>query len=179
MKLDVEVRELGRVDHHALKAAVAETAPEVWLEDTLRQSKFSNVHAQTRSIVLLFCDGWPSITVTRRSGWDRFAGHAIPLMQSILSTHYKPKGTIIRAMVAKLLAGGVIARHRDAHPSFAVGHRIHVPLVTNDNVDFAVGSSIYNLKEGIAYEISNLDEHGVHNRSSEDRVHFIFDYVET
>jgi hypothetical protein len=80
-------------------------------------------------------------------------------------------------MLAKLVAGGVISRHRDEHPSFAIGHRVHVPLITNDQVDFTINDEVFHLSEGVAYEVSNLDYHSVVNRSTEDRVHFIFDYA--
>lgn len=178
MKLDSGVRELGRVDHTALKTAVAAFPPNAWLEDTLRQDAFAEVHSQTRSIILLFCEGWPKIQISRRRGWDYFAPQAVPLIQSICDAHYSPRGAVIRAMVAKLVAGGQIAPHEDAHPSFAVAHRVHVPLVTNDQVDFTIAGSVYNLREGLAYEVSNLDVHSVHNRSGQDRIHFIFDYAE-
>ena len=38
-----------------------------------------------------------------------------------------PGGTIIRAMAAKLLPGGVITPPRANHPSFHYGHRIPIP----------------------------------------------------
>ncbi|MBK7902003.1 MAG: hypothetical protein IPJ97_02925 [Proteobacteria bacterium] len=52
-------------------------------------------------------------------------------MQKSLARHYVPSGEVLRAMAAKLLAGGRILPHRDSHPSFASGHRIHVPITTN------------------------------------------------
>jgi len=53
-------------------------------------------------------------------------------MQEILDKHYAPGGRIIRAMAAKLLAGGRILPHRDTHPSFAAGHRIRLVLTSDD-----------------------------------------------
>jgi hypothetical protein len=114
--------------------------------------------------------------VERRSGWDHFSAPANALIDEIIARHYPPGGRIIRAMAAKLLAGGRIALHRDAHPSFAASHRIHVPLVTNPNVDFLIRGVNHHLEEGTAYEVSNLDYHAVTNRG-EDRIHFIFDYT--
>jgi hypothetical protein len=177
MKLDTKVRRLGPVDYGPLKAAVTAIHPEAWLEDKLRQDVFADVHYQTQSIILLFCDGWPTIKVTPRKGWDYFSEQAGPIIETIVETYYPPGGFVLRAMVAKLVAGGVIAPHKDIHASFAVAHRIHVPLVTNDLVDFTIDDEAFHLQEGIAYEISNLDTHGVANRSAEDRVHFIFDYA--
>ena len=176
MKLDCKLKELGPVDYGPLKAAVLAAGPEAWLEDQMRQKSYE-VHTQTQSIVLLFCDGWPQMEVTRRAGWDRFAHLASPLMKHIIDTHYRHQGGVLRAMIAKMAPGAQIATHYDAHPSFGVAHRIHVPLQTNDAVDFIINDEVFHLKEGIAYEVSNLDMHSVANRGSQDRLHFIFDYT--
>lgn len=177
MKLDTPLRTLGPVNHIALKSAVCAAAPDLWLEEQLRQQKF-DVHAKTHSIIMLFAEGWPDISVTKHSGWSRFSPYALPVMQEIIRKHYSVRGTIIRAVFAKLLAGMSIDEHYDDHPTFAIGHRIHVPLVTNEAVDFVIAGQKFNLKEGIAYEVSNLDFHYVANPTDEDRIHMIFDYVE-
>jgi hypothetical protein len=176
MKLDTKLRTLGPVNHAALKAAVSNLPREAWLDDKLRQESFS-AHAQTQSIILLFTTGWPEIVIEQRKGWDLFSQAAIPLMRQIIGEHYSVHGTVIRAVIAKLVAGGVIDEHFDDHPTFSISHRIHVPLFTNDKVDFVIDGETFNLKEGIAYEVNNLEYHFVNNRSAEDRVHFIFDYV--
>ena len=175
MLLEAPIRTLGPVNHGPLKAAVEHLAPDTWREDTIRQKSFEQ-HRQTNSIVMLFSSTWPNPVVERRSGWDHFSAPASALIDEIITRHYPPGGRIIRAMAAKLLAGGRIALHRDAHPSFAASHRIHVPLVTNPNVDFLIRGVNHYLEEGTAYEVSNLDYHAVTNRG-EDRIHFIFDYT--
>jgi hypothetical protein len=125
---------------------------------------------------MLFSSTWPDPAVEKRSGWDHFSNPANALIEEIVAKHYPPGGRIIRAMAAKLLAGGRINLHKDAHPSFAAAHRIHVPLVTNPDVDFVIRGKSHYLEEGIAYEVSNLDYHAVTNRGA-DRIHFIFDYT--
>lgn len=177
MKLDEKLRTLGPVDHAPLKSAMLAAPAELWLEEQLRQKSF-DVHAKTHSIILLFAEGWPDIRVTQHGGWGRFAPFALPLIKEIVRKHYSTQGTVIRAMLAKLLAGKSIDEHFDDHPSFSVSHRIHVPLVTNEQVQFVIAGKPHYLQEGIAYEVSNLDYHYVANPSEQDRVHFIFDYVE-
>ena len=98
-------------------------------------------------------------------------------MHEIIGKFYPPGGTIIRAMAAKLLAGGRIVPHRDSHPSFGAGHRIHVPIVTNPRVRFMIDGRPYQLQVGEAYEINNQKVHSVMNKGAEDRINFIFDYV--
>ncbi len=176
MKLETPLRTLGPVNHQALKSAVEALSADAWLEDQMRQNTFRQ-HVHTQSVVLLFSSNWPNPDVQQRSGWDRLSGPATALMERIIADHYPPGGTVIRAMAAKLLAGGTISVHKDQHPSFEASHRIHVPLATNSGVDFTIRGLSHNLKEGVAYEVSNLDFHAVRNRGAEDRVHFIFDYT--
>ena len=58
-----------------------------------------------------------------------------------------------------------------------MGHRIHVPITTNDAVRFMIEGKAYSFEVGNAYEINNQKSHSVMNLSKEDRISFIFDYV--
>ncbi len=178
MDIDTELRELGEVRIDALRDAILAQDDKVWLEQEHRQNSYE-VHKQTRSIVLVFTDGsgWPSIEVSKQPGWDRLAEVAIPVMHDIIGRFYAPGGTIIRAMAAKLVSGGIIRPHRDSHPSFHNGHRIHVPITTNPRVRFMIDGKPFQLKVGQAYEINNQKIHSVMNKGTEDRITFIFDYV--
>ena len=176
MKIDTNFRTLGPVNHAVLKAAVEKLPKEVWLDDKLRQESY-DVHSQTQSLILLFANGWPDISIEKRKGWGLLSGEALPVMRQVVGSYYSPQGTIIRAVVAKLVAGGVIDEHIDNHPTFSIAHRIHVPLITNPGADFTIGGETKNLLEGTAYEVNNLEFHSVINRGAEDRVHLIFDYV--
>jgi len=168
----------GKVGMEQLAEAVLTQDEAAWNENEQRQKDYE-VHEQTRSIVLLFAnvEQWPAIDVTKQPGWDRLAEVAMPVMHEIIRNWYPAGGTIIRAMAAKLLAGGRILPHRDSHPSFAVGHRIHVPIVTNPRVRFMIDGRPYQLEVGQAYEINNQKTHSVMNKGTTDRINFIFDYV--
>jgi hypothetical protein len=161
-----------------LRDAVLGLPREAWLENQSRQEDY-DVHRRTESVVLIFTDGsgWPDISLTREAGWDLLADIAVPLMTEIIKTHYKPGGTIIRAMAAKLLPGEVISPHHDSHPSFHHGHRIHIPIKTNPRVRFMIDGRPYKFRVGQAYEINNQKTHSVMNKGSEERINFIFDYV--
>jgi len=98
-------------------------------------------------------------------------------MHDIIERHYPKGGTIIRAMAAKLLAGGKITPHTDTHHSFHIGHRIHVPITTNPRVRFMIDGRPHRFEVGKAYEINNQMNHSVANKGSDDRITFIFDYV--
>jgi len=178
MDIGVPIRNFGKVDMEPLAAAVLAQDEVAWNENVQRQQDYE-VHEQTRSIVLLFAEvkDWPAVEVSKQPGWDRLAETAVPLMHAIIRSWYPPGGTIIRAMAAKLLAGGRILPHRDTHPSFGVGHRVHVPIVTNPRVRFMIDGRPFQLEVGLAYEINNQKVHSVMNKGAVDRINFIFDYV--
>ncbi len=178
MNIDCLLRDLGPVDSAALADAVLAQDDEAWREQLHRQQAY-DVHRQTESIVMVFAhlEKWPQIEVRKEAGWDRLAEVALPLMQDIIRQHYPPGGTIIRAMAAKLLAGGKIKPHTDTHPSFHCGHRIHVPITTNPRVRFMIDGRPHQFEIGHAYEINNQKTHSVMNKGKEDRITFIFDYV--
>ena len=80
-------------------------------------------------------------------------------------------------MAAKLVAGGIIAPHRDTHQSFCNSHRIHIPITTNPGVRFMIDGRPHCFEVGQAYEINNQKNHSVMNHGDEDRITFIFDYM--
>jgi len=178
MDIEQPLRELGAVDSGALREAILAQEEAAWYEERIRQQVF-DVHRQTESIVLVFTklDNWPEIEVYKEPGWDRLAEVAVPVMHDIIARHYTPGGSIIRAMAAKLVAGGKITPHVDSHPSFHMGHRIHVPITTNPRVRFMIDGRPYRFQVGQAYEINNQKTHSVMNKGAEDRITFIFDYV--
>lgn len=178
MNIDTPVRCLGRVDYEPLRAAILAQEDNAWHEQEHRQHAYE-VHRQTESIVLVFTDGsgWPSLEVSKQPGWGRLADAAVPVMHDIIGRFYEPGGTIIRAMAAKLVAGGKIRPHRDSHPSFHHSHRIHVPITTNRRVRFMIEGRPYQLEIGQAYELNNQKMHSVMNKGQEDRITFIFDYI--
>jgi len=160
MDIEGSLRELGLVDSNPLIEAVLAQKEEAWRANQYRQQAY-DVHTQTESLVMVFCDGWPEMEVTKESAWDDLKETAVPLMRHIIDNFYPTGGTVIRAMAAKLKAGGVISPHRDTHQTFTHSHRIHIPIT----------------KVGNAYEINNQKSHSVMNSGAEDRVTFIFDYL--
>lgn len=178
MNIDSRLRELGDVDSAALADAILALGDDAWREEKYRQEAF-DVHKQTESVVLVFVnlEVWPVIEIKKEPGWDRLAHVAVPVMHDIIERCYPKGGTIIRAMAAKLLAGGKITPHTDVHPSFHIGHRIHVPITTNLRVRFMIDGRPHRFEVGKAYEINNQMNHSVANKGTDDRITFIFDYV--
>ena len=178
MNIDTRLRELGEVDMGPLSDAILSLDSAAWREEEYRQEAF-DVHRETESVVLVFVnlDSWPTLEVIKEPGWDRLVDVAVPVMHDIIDRFYPKGGTIIRAMAAKLLAGGKIAPHTDTHPSFHIGHRIHIPITTNNRVRFMIDGRPHRFEIGQAYEINNQMNHSVANKGQEDRITFIFDYI--
>ncbi len=178
MDIDTPLRELGAMNMTPLRDAILAQEDAAWKEDKTRQESFEQ-HQSTESIVLLFVDldRWPEMIVSREPGWPRLSDVALPIMDDIISRFYPTGGTVIRAMAAKLMAGGKITPHVDVHPSFHRGHRIHIPITTNSRVRFMIDGRPYQFKVGEAYELNNQKQHSVMNKGAEDRITFIFDYI--
>jgi len=176
MEFNGTLRDLGAVDSAPLINAVLAMDDAAWQAQQHRQQAYS-VHEHTESLVLVFCQGWPELQITREPAWDPLHAVAVPLMHDIIGKHFPAGGTIIRAMAARLKAGGIIAPHRDTHPSFVHSHRVHVPITTNSGVRFMINGRPYRFEVGNAYEINNQRHHSVMNRGKQDRITFIFDYL--
>ena len=176
MKFDGTLRELGPLDIQPLLDKVTGMGQEAWGANQYRQNVYS-VHEHTESLVMIFCNGWPELTVTKEVAWDDLKDIVVPIMQDIIEKHYPPGGTIIRAMAAKLKPKSIISPHRDRHQSFVHSHRIHIPLTTNPGVRFMIDGKPHRLQVGQVYEINNQANHSVMNNGEEDRITFIFDYM--
>lgn len=169
------IRPLGPVDCLELTQRVQHLDESAWHLDVRRQNDYE-VHAQTQSIILTFCDGWPEVRIVRAPGWTLLADLAVPVMEHVIRQYYPPGGLVLRAMLARLPAGCRIGRHKDAHPSFQVAHRIHVPLLTHPDVEFIVGTELVEPRPHFAFELNNQMFHQVHNNGPQARIHLIFDY---
>jgi len=177
MDIGIAIKDWGEVDTSILREAILNQDDIAWDEDDQRQDDY-DVHRQTKSIVMLFASlTWPRVTISREKGWDRIADVANPIMAEIIERFYPPGGTIIRAVAAKLVAGGNITPHIDSLKSFSYGHRIHIPVTTNKLVRFMIDGRPYRFEIGHVYEINNQKTHSVMNAGKEDRINFIFDYV--
>ena len=121
MDIGTPLRDLGEINAKPLIDSILSLNKESWNANLTRQEMF-DVHKKTSSLVMVFCDGWPELTVSKEKAWDDLAETAVPLMDQIINQHYQPGGTIIRAMAAKLFAGERITPHTDKHPSVSYTH---------------------------------------------------------
>lgn len=76
----------------------------------------------------------------------------------------------------KLNAGAVIKEHKDAELCYEKGEiRIHIPVITHDDVEFYLDKERMNIKEGECWYMNFNLPHSVNNKSSVDRIHLVID----
>ncbi len=76
----------------------------------------------------------------------------------------------------RLAAGSRIKEHTDHELSFEEGTaRIHIPVTTNDGVDFRLNGVRCTMPAGSSWYLRLSDPHSVANRGGTDRVHLVID----
>ena len=142
-----------------------------WDEYDFRQRTFK-VHSHTKTVPLLWNEVPDHENIVEHPHYKTFEKDLFEIQAKCL-----PPGRIHTAILIKLPAGAVIPTHRDAAPHFKLYRRIHVPIVTNPQCLFTVGSKTIHMKTGELWEIENDTQlHGVVNGGTEDRVHLLIDY---
>jgi len=140
------------------------------------REKTYEVHKQTQSLLLIHDDDFRHYQPTQHDLYNDFRKELQPIFDFI-ADHYHHDGYVVRALFARLKAGGRIDSHTDGLYSLLKCHRIHIPIVTNDQVVFTIGGEEKVLGEGEMWEINNATLHAVDNRSALDRIHLIVDWV--
>jgi quercetin dioxygenase-like cupin family protein len=84
----------------------------------------------------------------------------------------------ISARLLCLEVGAEIKPHRDNCLGYEDGvFRLHIPIVTNPDVEFILAGERIVMDEGTCWYINANEEHSVANRGTENRVHFVIDGV--
>ncbi|MBX9781898.1 MAG: aspartyl/asparaginyl beta-hydroxylase domain-containing protein [Chitinophagaceae bacterium] len=96
-----------------------------------------------------------------------------PYYKAILSQFQCPLQSV---RLLKLNAGAVIKEHKDAELNFEQGEaRLHIPVITNKNVEFILDGEPLHLKQGECWYMNVNLKHSVANRGTEDRIHLVID----
>lgn len=78
----------------------------------------------------------------------------------------------------KLAAGAVINKHRDYMLGLEDGEiRIHIPVLTNPQVEFILDDQKVEMQEGEAWYLNFNLFHTVRNEGTTDRIHLVIDCV--
>jgi hypothetical protein len=98
-----------------------------------------------------------------------------PYLQEVLSVFKCPLKAV---RLLKLDAGAVIKEHRDADLCFEQGGvRLHIPVVTHDDVLFYTDKERLIMREGECWYVNFNLPHSIQNNSKTDRVHLVIDAV--
>ena len=96
-----------------------------------------------------------------------------PYFRQVMERFHAPL-RVVRLM--RLTAGSVIKEHSDVDLSFEDGMvRLHIPVVTNDAVDFRLNGTRAVMEAGSCWYLRLSDPHSVTNGGAEDRVHLVID----
>jgi hypothetical protein len=177
MRLPVPIRELFEWPTHELAAHMPPADDPSWRLDA-RQRR-SAVHEDTRSILFTWLPNDWTPGGERRVVSYRYAPAALTDAAQACGTALAEffGGQVVKLMLVELRAGGAIAGHIDASLALRLAHRCHVPVVTNDGVEFRIDDVPHSLREGCAYEIDNTRFHAVTNHGTTPRVHLICDVM--
>ena len=173
------IRKLGAVDIAALREAVLALPESVWeAENAAKPNRFGALDA-TQHIIFRFVSNFVDWRQSyEKPLWAEWKALLEPVLAQATSAYGYDRGAFPRVMLARMAPGGVIHPHRDQNPAAKWPHKIHVPLLTNDQVTFYVEGQGYHFPEGEAVEVNNMGVHGVANRGETDRIHLIFEYYD-
>lgn len=186
MNRKLDFRDICQLNVSALSKKVSDLREEDWFEDVSRQQTF-HIHKSTQSIRLV-----DNIEPSEKKAivhpfYKDFKQDIEPVLRAVKRDIDKRanakklekvhgKSCFARVVLARLNEQAEIPRHNDSGPSLMYVHRVHCPLVTNDDCTFFVGKSERKLDVGELVEINNRRMHGVVNKGTEKRVHLIVDY---
>lgn len=96
-----------------------------------------------------------------------------PYFRKVAATFNCAKTTV---RLLKLDAGAEVKPHRDYCLGYEDGvFRIHIPVITNADVEFVLAGERIVMDEGTCWYIDANEEHSVKNGGKEDRIHLVID----
>ncbi len=187
MNLDGDFKKIGMYDVIDIQELVESFTEDEWLKESWRREKFE-IHRCTQSIYLIMDEDGRHTDPTEHPALAENLDILQPLLDYVRrqygqsidargSNESNSSGYFVRMLFVKLIPGGSIPLHFDTGRSMRTSHRIHLALVTNDEVKFTVGNTTKNLLPGELWEINNRRKHTVMNNGTEGRVHMIMDFV--
>jgi len=187
MNFDGNYKLIGKVDVKDLVARILEYTEEDWNCNDYRQREFGT-HKDTATIPLIFDKDFRHVNPTKQPEYQSIEGFLQPVY-SLIRLHFNKslkykrlqekngKAYPVRTILARLRPGGIIPEHMDRNHSLSHGHRIHIPLQTDEGVVFSVGGVRQPLKVGEVWEINNRHAHFAENKSDIYRIHLIVDWA--
>lgn len=176
MKLEKNYKKIGNFDVTEITKIVSEFPKDKWFENSSRQQLYQQ-HKQTQSIFINDLDnrwtgqGYPLVKYHFNDRLEQLTESIVSKLEVFFN------GKVGKTVFINLPKKCEVSPHRDGGYYLAGVHRCHIPIITNDKVDFMIGSDTINMKPGICYEINNTEVHAVYNKGKQDRVHLLIDII--
>lgn len=98
--------------------------------------------------------------------------NSAPYLQQVLASFGQVIG---RSRLMRLASGTEVPPHTDTNFHWFRRVRIHIPIITDENVIFQCGDKSLNMKTGNAWIFDSWKYHEVHNNGKTLRVHLVID----
>lgn len=175
MDFSGEFRKLGEIDTARIKELILSVPDEEWMRSDDAHSR-GRTHKHVQPLPMLWDADWRHMDPTPHPHYEKFKDALAPVFEFIRNC-YGNEGWLVRALFARLRPQGRIPLHIDRSFSLTHGHRVHIPIITNEKSLFLVDGSTRVLREGEVWEINNVRLHGAENNGDAWRVHFIADWA--
>lgn len=164
-----------RFDAEALQADVDRLRPDDWVphfNTSYYEGDWSGV--ALRSVGGVARQLYPDPTAQQEFADTEYL-NSCPAARDALATLECP---LLAARFLRLGAGADIREHKDYNLGYEDGEvRIHIPVRSNDEVEFVLDGRPIEMEEGEAWYLDLNLPHRVANRGSEDRIHLVVDCV--
>lgn len=179
------IRNLGEVNTAEIISLLRDLGQEDWDQEIdfktnyNKKKDLNSALQQVQHITLRFSNKRKEeIEYIQLPSWKSWQSVLLPVMESATAFYGYKNGFYPKVMFAKIPAKGFIPPHIDGGTRGYAPHKIHVPLVTNQDCYFFIEDHKFHLKPGVAYEVNNGKQHGVVNAGTTDRIHLIFEYLD-
>lgn len=171
---------LGKANIKNLKQSLLDVGENIWKEDQSRQNKHA-VHYNTHFIPIMWDAPSSSQMIygeKTKHYYNFLFDGLIEEITTQINSSLNKDGVIFRSILARLRPNQNIDAHVDRAEMMKYSKKIHIPIITNNNVLFQVGGEEKNLKEGEIWDIDVTKLHAVYNQSNQNRVHLIVMYTD-
>ena len=181
MNFPENFKRIGSVNTDLIKGVVTKLSEESWLPDPRGQQGVLRVP-------LVYDEQLRHEVMERHPAMQVFE-HVIRPVLAVTASFYDSSplgrslaekygvGYFVRAWFLRLRAGSEYWQERDVAFSETHAHRVHVPILANNEVRFTVGGETLTLPDGEVYEINNRRDRALLNPGDVDAVHLVLDYV--
>lgn len=175
MRLPVDQKVVGEIPKEYITNFLSVIEESDWFVDDYRNNLKKMV--STNSIPLMhsyLCGTDESMktirTIEKRKLYSKYEHVLLPIIEH-LKKFYEFK--FYAAFVARLNPRSTIGMHGDRGKFLELCHRVHVPLKSNNQVEYIIEDKKYYWQPGFVYEFDNIRPHMVVNKSSEERIHLV------